>query len=94
MGTNNLHCRVAKYSLCLILSETWYQTWYQTQYASVRKSLQGLDYFIASGARAFDDLEDAADKLGDVRMGMSWAQQQKKQLTSAKRYLKGNFKVT
>ena len=94
MGRKNLHYRVAKYSLCLMLSETWYLIWYQTRYASVRKSLQGLDYFIASGAKAFEDLEDAADKLGDVRMGMSWAQQQKKQLKSANQYLKGIFKVT
>ena len=42
----------------------------------------------------FDDLEDAADTLGDLGMGMSWAQQQKKQLKLAKRYLKGDFKVT
>lgn len=62
--------------------------------ASVRTSLQGLDYFTASGAKAFDDLEDAADTLGDLGMGMSWAQQQKKQLKLAKRYLKGDFKVT
>ena len=61
---------------------------------SVRTSLQGLDYITASGAKAFDDLENAADKLGDLGMGMSWAQQQKKQLKSAKRYLKGDFKVT
>ena len=62
--------------------------------ASVRTSLQGLDYITASGAKAFDDLENAADKLGDLGMGMSWAQQQKKQLKSAERYLKGDFKVT
>ena len=63
-------------------------------FASARTSLQGLDYFTASGAKAFDDLEDAADTLGDLGMGMSWAQQQKKQLKLAKRYLKGDFKVT
>lgn len=62
--------------------------------ASVRTSLKGLDYLTASGAKAFDDLEDAADTLGDLGMGMSWAQQQKKQLKIAKRYLKGDFKVT
>ena len=38
--------------------------------ASVRKSLQGLDYFSSSGAQAFDDLCKVAEILGDAGQGM------------------------
>ena len=61
--------------------------------ASVRKSLQGLDYITASGSKAFDELENVTDKLGELGMGMSWAKQQKQQLKLAKRYLKIDYKV-
>ena len=61
--------------------------------ASVRKSLQGLDYITASGSKAFEDLENVADQLGDLGMGMTWANQQKKEMKLAKRYLKSDFKV-
>ena len=63
-------------------------------FASVRNSLQGLDYFTAQGAKAFDDLENVVDKLGDdCGMGLSWAKKTKAQLKAAKRYLKGDYKV-
>jgi len=61
--------------------------------ASVRTSLQGLDYITESGSKGFDDLEDVVDRLGDLRQDMSWAKQTKHQLKLAKRYLKGDFKV-
>ena len=62
--------------------------------ASVRKSLQGLDYVSAEGAKAFDELADVIDKLGDnYGKGLSWAKDQIKKLKMAKRYLKGDFKV-
>ena len=32
--------------------------------ASVRKSLHGLDYFSADGAKAFDDIQAIVEKLG------------------------------
>ena len=32
--------------------------------ASIRKSLQGLDYFTADGAKAFDDVQEVIEKLG------------------------------
>ena len=38
--------------------------------ASVRKSLQGLDYISSSGAEAFDDLCKVAEMLGDAGQGM------------------------
>jgi len=34
--------------------------------ASVRKSLQGLDYFAAEGARAFEDLESLVRQLSEL----------------------------
>lgn len=62
--------------------------------ASQRKSLQGLDNFSASGAQAFDDLEQLIENLGDRGMGMSWAKLQRDKLRSSKRYLKGDYKVS
>ncbi|KXJ08857.1 hypothetical protein AC249_AIPGENE14738 [Exaiptasia diaphana] len=62
--------------------------------ASVRKSLQGLDYISAEGAKSFDDVEDIVAKLGDEHgMGHTWAKDQGDKLKMAKRYLKGDYKV-
>ena len=62
--------------------------------ASVRNSLQGLDYFTAQGTQAFDDLESVVDKLGeDCGMGSSWVKEKKEQLKEGKRYLKSDYKV-
>ena len=62
--------------------------------ASVRKSLQGLDYISAQGATAFEELELVTERLGDnCGLGLSWAKQIKEKLRVAKRYLKGDFKV-
>ena len=47
--------------------------------ASVRKSLQGLDNAGAQGAKAFEELELAAEKLSDnCGLGLSWAKEKKK----------------
>lgn len=55
---------------------------------SVRKSLQGLDYVGAQGAKAFEELEPAAEKLGDnCGLGLSWAKGKKEKLKVAKRFL-------
>ena len=55
---------------------------------SVRKSLQGLDYVGAQGAKAFEELEPAAEKLGDnCCLGLSWAKGKKEKLKVAKRFL-------
>ena len=61
--------------------------------ASVRKSLQGLDYISSSGAGAFDDLCKVAEMLGDAGQGMGWAKQQETNLRESKRYLKSDYKV-
>lgn len=64
--------------------------------ASVRRSLQGLDYFSASGAEAFDKLESVVLKLGDSyssSKGLGWTKASTDKLKQAKRYLKSDFKV-
>lgn len=63
--------------------------------ASIRTSLQGLDYFSAEGGKAFDDMIAVVDKLGDVyELGLSWSREQIRKLKLAKRYLKGDYKVS
>lgn len=61
--------------------------------ASVRKSLQGLDYISSAGAEAFDNLCEVVQRLGESVMSMSWAKEQSDRLRAAKRYLKSDFKV-
>ena len=62
--------------------------------ASVRKSLHGLDYFSADGAKSFDDIQAIIEKLGDTHeKGLSWEKEQTNKLKLAKRYLKGDYKV-
>ena len=61
--------------------------------ASTRKSLQGLDYISSAGAQAFEDLEEVANRLGEMGMGHTWAKRQKETLKEAKRYLKTDYKV-
>ena len=60
--------------------------------ASVRKSLQGLDYFSSSGAEAFDELSQIAETW-DAGQGMGWVKTQQQRLRESKRYLKSDYKV-
>ena len=62
--------------------------------ASVRKSLQGLDYFAAEGARAFEDLETLVQQLSELGLGNESDAFDAQSLKAAKLYLKGDFKVT
>ena len=63
--------------------------------ASVRKSLQGLEYFSADGAKAYDDLEEIVQKLGDEHgASLTWAKHQSVKLKQSKRYLKTDYKVS
>ena len=62
--------------------------------ASVRKSLQGLDYFAAEGARAFEDLESLVRQLSELGLGKESDAIDTQSLKAAKLYLKGDFKVT
>ena len=61
--------------------------------ASVRKSLQGLDYFAAEGARTFEDLESLVHQLSELGLGKESDTFDAQSLQSAKLYLKGDFKV-
>ena len=62
--------------------------------ASVRKSLEGLDYFAAEGARAFDDLASIVEDISSLRAdGREWARRIKGSLKAGKLYLKSDFKV-
>lgn len=61
--------------------------------ASLRTSLQGLDYFSSDGCKAFDEITEVVEKLGENCEGLSWAKEQERKLKLAKRYLKGDFKV-
>ena len=54
--------------------------------ASVRRSLEGLDYFAADGARV-------VRQLGDLGLGNAWQVHHVELLKAAKSYIKGDFKV-
>ena len=58
--------------------------------ASVRKSVEGLDYYVAEGGRAFQNLESIID-LFDI--SDQNRKEMKCQLLDAKRYTKADFKV-
>ena len=61
--------------------------------ASVRKSLQGLDYFAAEGARAFDDLTVLIRQVAGLGAGKEWEERVTEALKADKLYLKGDYKV-
>lgn len=62
--------------------------------ASVRKSLQGLDYIAAEGARAFDDLGSIVKDISLSRANDSdWGTRIQDSLKAGKLYLKGDYKV-
>ena len=62
--------------------------------ASVRKSLQGLDYFVAEGAQAFDNLVRMVHQMSEnVAGGKEWEKRMTEHLKASKLYLKGDFKV-
>ena len=61
--------------------------------ASVRKSLQGLDNYVAEGGRVFDDLISLMDTLLKYGALESTAHGIKEQLKLLKQYLKGDYKV-
>ena len=61
--------------------------------ASVRKSLQGLVYFAAEGARSFDDLSVIVRQISRLGPGKEWETFIAQALKTDKLYLKGDFKV-
>ena len=58
--------------------------------ASVRKSLQGLDYIAAEGTKAFDNLSDLVKQTCNYGDPETVSQED---LKAGKLYLKGGFKV-
>ena len=58
--------------------------------ATVRKSLHGLDYFAAEGAKAFDDLVAIVEKLGERQ----WVLRCQQALKEGKQYFKTDYKVS
>ena len=61
--------------------------------SSVRKSLQGLDYFAVEGARSFDDLSVIVRQISRLGPGKEWKTFIAQALKTDKLYLKGDFKV-
>lgn len=61
--------------------------------ATIRKSLQGLDYIAADGAKAFDDLCKLVERLEECGLSMQVGNIWRKSLKEGKQYLKADFKV-
>ena len=62
--------------------------------ASVRQSLQGLDYFAAEGAWAFGDLASILENASLLRDdGREWSARIMDTLKAGKLYLKSDYKV-
>ena len=61
--------------------------------ASVRKSLQGPDYFAADGSKAFEDLAEVVKVLSTMGLEQKWQKNIQDSLKAAKMYLKGDYKV-
>lgn len=61
--------------------------------ASVRKSLQGLDYFASEGAHAFDELLLLVHKMVECGVEREWGSSTAEALKLAKLYMKGDYKV-
>lgn len=62
--------------------------------ASIRKCLQGLDYYVADGGKAFDDLQEVVDRLLTANaVTPSKAENMKTRLKDAKHYIKTEYKV-
>ena len=61
--------------------------------ATVRKSLQGLDYIAAEGAKGFDELHRILDRLGECGLRREMVSHYQKSLKEAKQYLKSDYKV-
>ena len=62
--------------------------------ATIRKSLEGLDYYVAEGVRAFQDIQAVLDEL--KRASLLSADEYKQHvdlLLESKRYLKTDYKV-
>ena len=59
--------------------------------ALVRKSIEGLDYYVAEGGRAFLDVEEIVDQLNITE---EKSKSLKTKLLNSKRYIKLDLKVS
>ena len=78
-------CPLGKSTLFKILSESCS--------ASIRRCMQGLDNYLADGARSFDEFIDVVDKLLELGLKGNTAVCLKESLKDGKQYLKGDYKV-
>ena len=62
--------------------------------ATVRKSLQGLDYIAADGAKGFEDLCVVVENLKEKGLDRETAKGWEVSLKEGKQYLKADYKVT
>lgn len=62
--------------------------------ATVRKSLQGLDYIAADGAKGFEDLCVIVESLKEKGLDRETAKGWEVSLKEGKQYLKADYKVT
>ena len=61
--------------------------------ATVRKSLEGLDYFVAEGGRAFTDITNLVDVTTHGLLSETLRKQYQSLLLNSKRYVKTDLKV-
>ena len=55
---------------------------------------RGLNILLRKEQKAFEDLEGVVEEIGEkCGKGSLWVKEKKEQLKSAKRYLKGDYKV-
>ena len=63
--------------------------------ATVRKSLQGLDYIAAEGSRAFEDLSNVIKRLEERgALSRNTTESLQRSLKTSKQYLKSDYKVS
>lgn len=58
--------------------------------ASVRQSMQGIDYYVSEGTKAFSDLTEVVE---DIDLTLDEKKRTLDNLIAAKHYLKSDFKV-
>ena len=86
------YCQETEFS-CPLGRSTLFKILSESCGASIRRCMQGLDNYLADGARSFDELIDVVDKLSEVGLDGNTAVCLKDALKDGKQYLKGDYKV-
>lgn len=100
-----IHSRADRKTIPQLLNWNGIQFTFESQYtqyrilnvcsASTRKSLQGLDYLSAEGTKAFEDIIEVTDTLGEnFKNGSLWSKEITRNLKLAKCYFKGDYTVS